>query len=146
MDIKQAKEALRRTYLVYTERDEFGSLRIPAEQQRPLLLMGPPGVGKTAILSQLAEELGAGLVAYTMTHHTRQSAFEGSRRQKRAELVRIVLAAGPEGIDAGDAGALLNETERRAGRDGVGDEEIASIIDDLASEGFFKRVGGQLVS
>ena len=59
MDIKQAKEALRRTYLVYTERDEFGSLRIPAEQQRPLLLMGPPGVGKTAILSQLAEELGA---------------------------------------------------------------------------------------
>ena len=50
MDIKQAKEALRRTYLVYTERDEFGSLRIPAEQQRPLLLIGPPGVGKTAIL------------------------------------------------------------------------------------------------
>ena len=75
MDIKQAKEALRRTYLVYTERDEFGSPRIPAEQQRPLLLMGPPGVGKTAILSQLAEELGAGLVAYTMTHHTRQSAI-----------------------------------------------------------------------
>lgn len=79
-------------------------------------------------------------------HHTRQSAFEGSRRQKRAELVRIVLAAGPEGIDAEDAGALLNETERRAGRDGVGDEEIASIIDDLASEGFFRRVGGLLVS
>ena len=75
MDVKQAKEALRRAYLVYTERDEFGSLRIPAEQQRPLLLMGPPGVGKTAILSQLAEELGAGLVAYTMTHHTRQSAI-----------------------------------------------------------------------
>ena len=79
-------------------------------------------------------------------HHTRQSAFEGSRRQKRAELVRIVLAAGPEGIDAAEAGALLNETERRAGRDGVGDEEIASIIDDLASEGFFKRVGELLVS
>ena len=79
-------------------------------------------------------------------HPTRQSAFEGSRRQKRAELVRIVLAAGPEGIDAAEAGALLNETERRAGRDGVGDEEIASIIDDLASEGFFKRVGELLVS
>lgn len=79
-------------------------------------------------------------------HHARQSAFEGSRRQKRAELVRIVLAAGPEGIDAEDAGALLNETERKAGRDGVGQEEIASIIDDLASEGFFKRVGGLLVS
>lgn len=79
-------------------------------------------------------------------HHTRQSAFEGSRRQKRAELVRIVLAAGPEGIDAAEAGALLNEAERRAGRDGVGDEQIASIIGDLASEGFFKRVGELLVS
>ena len=49
-------------------------------------------------------------------------------------------------IRAAEAGALLNETERRAGRDGVGDEEIASIIDDLASEGFFKRVGELLVS
>ena len=75
MDIKQAKEALRRTFLAYTERDADGALCIPALRQRPLLLIGPPGIGKTAILSQLAEELGAGLVAYTMTHHTRQSAL-----------------------------------------------------------------------
>ena len=75
MDIKQAKEALRRTFLAYTERDADGTLCIPALRQRPLLLIGPPGIGKTAILSQLAEELGAGLVAYTMTHHTRQSAL-----------------------------------------------------------------------
>ena len=75
MDIRQAKEALRRTYLAYTERDADGALRIPAIRQRPMLLIGPPGVGKTAILSQLAEELDAGLVAYTMTHHTRQSAL-----------------------------------------------------------------------
>ena len=75
MDIKQAKEVLRRTFLAYTERDADGALCIPALRQRPLLLIGPPGIGKTAILSQLAEELGAGLVAYTMTHHTRQSAL-----------------------------------------------------------------------
>ena len=75
MDIKQAKETLRRTYLAYTERDADGALCIPALRQRPLLLIGPPGIGKTAILSQLAEELGTGLVAYTMTHHTRQSAL-----------------------------------------------------------------------
>ena len=74
MDIKQAKEALRRTYLVYTERDEFGSLRIPAEQQRPLLLMGPPGVGKTAILSQLAEELGESVENITLAIQAAQPA------------------------------------------------------------------------
>ena len=60
MDIKQAKEVLRRTFLAYTERDADGALCIPALRQRPLLLIGPPGIGKTAILSQLAEELGAG--------------------------------------------------------------------------------------
>ena len=37
--------------------------------------MGPPGVGKTAIMEQIASELGVGLVSYSMTHHTRQSAL-----------------------------------------------------------------------
>ena len=37
--------------------------------------MGPPGVGKTAIMEQVASELGIGLVTYSMTHHTRQSAL-----------------------------------------------------------------------
>ena len=58
MDIKQTKEEIRRTVLAYTERDALGALRIPMVRQRPLLLMGPPGVGKTAIFYQLAQELG----------------------------------------------------------------------------------------
>ena len=57
MDIGQAKEELRRTILAYTERGGNGQLCIPAVHQRPLLLMGPPGVGKTGILTQLAQEL-----------------------------------------------------------------------------------------
>ena len=36
--------------------------------------MGPPGIGKTQIMEQIARELGIGLEAYTITHHTRQSA------------------------------------------------------------------------
>lgn len=63
MDIKQAKEEIRRTVLAYTERDALGALRIPMVRQRPLLLMGPPGVGKTAIFYQLAQELGVNLVS-----------------------------------------------------------------------------------
>ena len=54
MDIGQAKAELRRTILAYTERTADGALCIPAVQQRPLLLMGPPGIGKTAVLAQLA--------------------------------------------------------------------------------------------
>ena len=75
MDIKQAKQELRCAMLSYTERNEDGTLAIPTVRQRPLLLMGPPGVGKTAILYQLAQELHTNLVCYTMTHHTRQSAL-----------------------------------------------------------------------
>ena len=55
MDIKQAKQELRQTIRAYTARTEDGLWRIPREKQRPVLLMGPPGIGKTAILSQLAQ-------------------------------------------------------------------------------------------
>ena len=37
--------------------------------------MGPPGIGKTAIMEQVASELEIGLLSYSMTHHTRQSAL-----------------------------------------------------------------------
>ena len=53
----------------------MGEYAIPIERQRPLLLMGPPGIGKTAIMEQVAKELGINLVSYTITHHTRQSAI-----------------------------------------------------------------------
>ena len=75
MDIAQAKQELRRTIRAYTAKTEDGVYRMTRRMQRPVLLMGPPGIGKTAILSQLAQEEHIGLAAYTMTHHTRQSAL-----------------------------------------------------------------------
>ena len=75
MDISQAKQELRQTVRAYTAKTEDGLYRMPREKQRPVLLMGPPGIGKTAILTQLAQEEHIGLVSYTMTHHTRQSAL-----------------------------------------------------------------------
>ena len=74
MNIKLAKEEIRNTVRAYLTRDENGNYRIPPIRQRPLLLMGPPGVGKTQIIEQVARECGVALVAYTITHHTRQSA------------------------------------------------------------------------
>ncbi len=75
MDIKRAKEEVKNAIKAYTARDEYGVLLIPEVRQRPVLLIGPPGIGKTAIMQQAASELGVGLAAYTMTHHTRQSAM-----------------------------------------------------------------------
>ena len=75
MNIDQAKEEVKNAVRAYLEKDEAGQYEIPIERQRPILLMGPPGIGKTAVMEQIAHELGIGLVSYTITHHTRQSAI-----------------------------------------------------------------------
>lgn len=75
MNIKQAKEQIKNAMTAYFSKDDFGNYKIPIERQRPIFLMGPPGIGKTAIMEQVAGELGVGLVSYSMTHHTRQSAL-----------------------------------------------------------------------
>ena len=74
MNIKQAKEEIKHTMQAYLSKDAFGEYKIPAVRQRPVLLIGPPGIGKTQIMEQIARECEIGLVAYTITHHTRQSA------------------------------------------------------------------------
>lgn len=75
MNIKEAKDEIRNAMTAYFSKNEFGEYEIPVEKQRPVFLMGPPGIGKTAIMEQVAAELGVGLVSYSMTHHTRQSAI-----------------------------------------------------------------------
>lgn len=75
MNIKQAKEQIKYAVKSYFTKDENGDFIIPIERQRPIFLIGPPGIGKTAIMEQIANELGVGIVTYSMTHHTRQSAL-----------------------------------------------------------------------
>lgn len=75
MNIKEAKQEVKNTITAYLKKDDMGDYEIAIERQRPILLMGPPGIGKTAIMEQVAKELGINLVSYTITHHTRQSAI-----------------------------------------------------------------------
>ena len=63
MNIKQAKEEIKHTIEAYLSKDAFGEYVIPAIRQRPILLMGPPGIGKTQIMEQIARECRIGLVA-----------------------------------------------------------------------------------
>ncbi len=75
MNIQEAKEQIKKAVQIYLTKDEYGNYRIPIVRQRPVFVIGPPGIGKTAIMEQIAEELGIALVSYSMTHHTRQSAL-----------------------------------------------------------------------
>ncbi len=67
-------------------------------------------------------------------HHTRQSRFEGSRRQKRAWLLRAVMAE--PGLGTGDYAAELAVAERAAGRDAPEVSEVRDVLESLAAEGF----------
>lgn len=74
MTIQEAKEEIANTLHIYLQRNHLSQYEIPVAKQRPVLLMGPPGIGKTAIMEQIAQEENVALVSYTITHHTRQSA------------------------------------------------------------------------
>jgi len=75
MNIKEAKQYIEESVKMYLTKDEDGEYRIPIVRQRPIFLLGAPGIGKTAIMEQIAQELNIALVSYSMTHHTRQSAL-----------------------------------------------------------------------
>ena len=75
MNIQEAKEQIKNSVKSYLTKNEFGDYVISIEKQRPIILIGAPGLGKTAIMEQVSQELGINLVAYSMTHHTRQSAI-----------------------------------------------------------------------
>ena len=75
MNIATAKEQIKDTVEAYLQKDDAGMYVIAPSRQRPIFLVGAPGIGKTAIIEQIAQELQIGVVSYSMTHHTRQSAL-----------------------------------------------------------------------
>ena len=44
MNIAQAKEEIKNTVRIYTRKNEDGSYKIAPVHQRPVLLIGPPGL------------------------------------------------------------------------------------------------------
>ena len=75
MNIKEAKIEIEGAIQAYLAKDDYGLYCIPFKMQRPIIMLGPPGVGKTAVVEQIAEEMDVNFVSYSITHHTRQSAL-----------------------------------------------------------------------
>lgn len=73
--VAEAAERLRDICITYLDKDDNGAYVIPINRQRPVMLIGPTGIGKTDIPRQVADQLGIGFVSYSITHHTRQSAL-----------------------------------------------------------------------
>lgn len=109
MNIQKAKTQVKYAIRSYLTKDERGKYVIPIERQRPVFLMGPPGIGKTAIIGQIAQELKIASVSYSMTHHTRQSAvglpyikeetFNGTSQRVTEYTMSEILASVYETIE-----------------------------------------------
>lgn len=110
MNIKRAKEEIKNTLQAYLLKNDFGEYEIPVVAQRPILLIGAPGIGKTQIMEQISRECQVGLVAYTITHHTRQSAiglpfiskklFDGEEKAVTEYTMSEIVASIYEKIEA----------------------------------------------
>ena len=70
MDIKRAKQEIKDTISAYLLKNEYGEYAIPSLRQRPIFLIGAPGIGKTQIMEQIAKECGIGIVSYTVYFKT----------------------------------------------------------------------------
>ena len=68
--------------------------------------------------------------------HVRQSKFEGSHRQKRAEVVRLLLDARERGLSEADVACGLSRFEQAAGRAAVSQSDAHDLLVELEREGF----------
>lgn len=117
MDIKRTKEEIKNTIEAYLEKDGLGEYEIPSIRQRPIFLLGSPGIGKTQIMEQVAKECGIALVAYTITHHTRQSAIGLpfiSKKQYGGEEYAVTEYTMSEIV-----GAIYQKMERTGLKEGI---------------------------
>ena len=71
--IEKAKEAIKNGIRGYLLKDENGAYAMKEVNRLPFYLEGAPGIGKTEIVRQIAEELGIGYVSFSLVHHTRNS-------------------------------------------------------------------------
>lgn len=71
--IAKAKAAIKDGITAYLNKDEAGIYRMKEVNCLPFYLEGAPGIGKTEIVCQIADEMNIGFVSFSMVHHTRNS-------------------------------------------------------------------------
>ena len=113
--IRKGKQAIKDGIRAYLKKDENGNYVLDEVNCLPFYMEGAPGIGKTDVAHQIAEEEGLGFVSFSLVHHTRNSLLglpviteltdgEKYTRFTMSEIIAKVY----EAIEAGhDEGILL---------------------------------------
>lgn len=110
--IAEAKESIKNGIRGYLAKKDNGEYVMKEVNRLPFYLEGEPGIGKTEIVKQIAEELGLGHVSFSLVHHTRNSLLglpvikelEGGDKYTSytmSEIIAKVQAAVEEGYKEG---------------------------------------------
>ena len=117
--IDEAKKEIKESIQVYFMKDGDGNYLIPKEHQNPFYLIGAPGIGKTQMVKEIADEIGCGFYATSLTHHTRNSIL--GLPVIRGENVKYTEYTMPEIL------AVIEEKYRCGQREGL------LLLDEFAS-------------
>lgn len=73
LTVQQAKNELKKGIQSYLLKREDGKYMLGEANKLPFYLLGAPGIGKTQIVGQVAEELEISFVSTSITHHSRNT-------------------------------------------------------------------------
>ena len=71
--IQEAKKEIKDSIRIYLQKDAAGNYLLQGSKKNPFYIVGEPGIGKTEMAKQIADELEIGFFATSLTHHTRNS-------------------------------------------------------------------------
>ena len=92
MNIREAKQQIKNAMIAYFTKDEFGNYLLPPERQRPVFLLGAPGIGKSTLMLQICQQLGqfAKVLYVSGEESTRQLKLRAQRLHVDSENLYVL--------------------------------------------------------
>ena len=112
MDIKRAKKEIKDSIEAYLAKDEFGDYMIPQIRQRPILLMGPPGIGKTQVMEQVAYYKRNAMVIYEGLKEAGYTVFGGINSHRYGKYTYLEFIVWSKSLESTGSSSPLRKLRK----------------------------------